>query len=109
VGHVLKSLGLYSRRVGNAGRGLMLEKSVQLQAHNLGSAYNVLPAEPACCHCQEMQGGDSQRLMQVVKVVTVFRMSSCSAPGMNTMRRSETLVSFRLASSVTLLFFRGQP
>jgi hypothetical protein len=59
VGHVLKSLGLYSRRLGNAGRGLMLEKSMQSQAHRLGSAYDVLPAEPACGYCQKTQASDS--------------------------------------------------
>jgi len=63
VGHVLKSLGLYSRRLGNGGRGLMLEKSMQSQAHKLGSAYDVLPAEPACGYCQRMQVSDSQGLV----------------------------------------------
>jgi hypothetical protein len=63
VGHVLKSLGLYSRRLGNAGRGLMLEKSLQSHAHRLGSAYDVLPAEPACGFCQTTQISDSKGLV----------------------------------------------
>lgn len=63
VGHVLKSLGLYSRRLGNAGRGLMLENSMQSQAHRLGSAYDVLPAEPACGYCQRTQVSDSKDLV----------------------------------------------
>lgn len=63
VGHVLKSLGLYSRRLGNAGRGLMLEKSLQSQAHRLGSAYDVLPAEPACGFCQTTQVPDTKGIV----------------------------------------------
>jgi hypothetical protein len=63
VGHVLKSLGLYSRRLGNAGRGLILEKSTQSQAHRLGSAYDVLPAEPGCGYCQRIQVPDSKGLV----------------------------------------------
>jgi hypothetical protein len=63
VGHVLKYLGLYSRRLGNAGRGLVLDKSTQAQAHRLGSAYEVLPSEPACGHCHDLQVSQSKELV----------------------------------------------
>lgn len=55
VGHVLKSLGLYSRRLGNGGRGLMLDKSTQSKAHELSHAYEVLPEVPACGYCHKLQ------------------------------------------------------
>ena len=55
VGHVLKSLGLYSRRLGNSGRGLMLDKSTQLQVHELSHAYEVLPSAPDCGYCHKVQ------------------------------------------------------
>jgi hypothetical protein len=55
VGHVLKSLGLYSRRLGNGGRGLLLDKSTQVHAHELSFAYDVLPAEPECGYCLMLQ------------------------------------------------------
>ena len=37
VGHVLKYLGLYSRRLGNAGRGLIFDKATQSHAHTLST------------------------------------------------------------------------
>ena len=43
VGGVLKGLGLYSRRLGNGRRGLLLDKSRQSKAHELSCAYDVLP------------------------------------------------------------------
>ncbi len=55
VGHVLKSLGLYSRRLGTAGRGLILDKATQTRVHRLSQAYEVLPAVPACSFCQSLQ------------------------------------------------------
>jgi hypothetical protein len=55
VGHVLKSLGLYSRRLGNGGRGLLLDKSTQVHAHELSHAYDVLPAVPECGYCLGLQ------------------------------------------------------
>lgn len=58
VGHVLKNLGLYTRRLGNAGRGLMLDKATQSRAHELGHANEVLPDSagvPACGYCHKMQ------------------------------------------------------
>jgi hypothetical protein len=60
VGHVLKYLGLYSRRLGNAGRGLMFDESTQSQAHRLGQAYEVLVEEAGCRYCHELQASASQ-------------------------------------------------
>jgi len=58
VGHVLKNLGLYTRRLGNAGRGLVLDKTTQARAHELGYANEVLPDSsgvPVCGHCHKLQ------------------------------------------------------
>ena len=58
VGHVLKNLGLYTRRLGNAGRGLVLDKTTQARAHELGYANDVLPDSSgvsACGHCHKLQ------------------------------------------------------
>lgn len=66
VGHVLKSLGLYTRRLGNAGRGLVLDKVTQSHAHELGHANEVLPDSaglPTCGYCHRMQ------LLQTEEVV----------------------------------------
>ncbi len=66
VGHVLKNLGLYSRRLGNAGRGLILDKSTQSQAHRLAYAYDVLPPEPSCGYCHRLQTQQTEELVQEV-------------------------------------------
>ena len=63
VGHVLKGLGLYSRRLGNGGRGLMLDKSTQSKAHELSRTYEVLPATPACGYCHRLQVPGSKELI----------------------------------------------
>jgi len=63
VGHVLKNLGLYSRRLGSEGRGLVLDTSTQLRAHALSLSYEVLPEAPACGHCQEVQMQQERPLM----------------------------------------------
>src|ERR1039458_525231 len=66
VGHVLKNLGLYTRRLGSAGRGLMLDKATQSRAHELGYANEVLPDSagvPACGYCHKLQ------LLQTQEVV----------------------------------------
>jgi hypothetical protein len=66
VGHVLKNLGLYTRRLGNAGRGLVLDKTTQARAHELGYANEVLrdsSGVPACGHCHKVQ------LTQIEEVV----------------------------------------
>ena len=69
VGHALKSLGLYSRRLGSAGRGLVLDKTLQSRAHALARAYEVLPEPPECGFCLDVQPKQSEELMQVVSVV----------------------------------------
>ena len=66
VGHVLKSLGLYSHRLGNAGRGLVFDKATQSHAHRLSHAYDVLTAEPSCEHCHEFQQSQSEEVVQAV-------------------------------------------
>ena len=66
VGHVLKYLGLYSRRLGNAGRGLMFDKATQSHAHRLGHAYDVLTSEPSCENCHELQQPQSEEVVQDV-------------------------------------------
>ncbi|HEX4919274.1 MAG TPA: hypothetical protein VFV92_00860, partial [Candidatus Bathyarchaeia archaeon] len=63
VGHVLKSIGLYSRRLGNGGRGLMLDRSTQSNAHELSQAYDVLPEVPACGYCHNLQVPESKELV----------------------------------------------
>ena len=55
VGHVLKNLGLYTQRLNNAGRGLLLDNATRLRAHELSYANEVLPETPACGYCQRLQ------------------------------------------------------
>lgn len=66
VGHVLKYLGLYSRRLGNAGRGLMFDKTTQSQAHRLAQGYDVLTVEPGCEYCHEVQPSQSEEVVHNV-------------------------------------------
>jgi len=54
VGHVLKNLGLYTRRLGNAGRGLMLDKDTQSRIHELSYASEVAGVI-ACGYCHDLQ------------------------------------------------------
>jgi len=66
VGHVLKNLGLYTRRLGNAGRGLVLDKATQARVHELSYANEVLtdsPRAPACGHCHKMQVQETQEVV----------------------------------------------
>ena len=63
VGHMLKSMGLYSRRLGNGGRGLVLDHSTQLKAHELSHAYDVLPEMPDCGYCHKMQVPQSKEFV----------------------------------------------
>lgn len=65
VGHVLKRLGLYSHRLGNAGRGLVFDKATQSHAHRLGQEYDVLTVEPTCTYCHELQQAQSGEVVQV--------------------------------------------
>ena len=66
VGHALKYLGLYSRRLGNAGRGLIFDKATQYHAHTLSNAYDVLTSEPSCEHCNGLQQPQSEEVVQDV-------------------------------------------
>lgn len=66
VGHVLKNLGLYTRRLGNAGRGLVLDKTMQSRAHELGYANEVLTDSndaSACGYCHKLQVSEIQELV----------------------------------------------
>ena len=71
VGHVLKSLGVYSQRLGSAGRGFLLQKALHVQAHRLGAAYDVLPEVPACGYCNALQKTETEKLVQDEAVVQV--------------------------------------
>ena len=66
VGHVLKNLGLYTRRLGNAGRGLMFDKATQSHAHSLGHQYDVLTFETTCEYCHQLQTPQSKEVVQDV-------------------------------------------
>ena len=66
VGHVLKHLGLYSHRLGNAGRGLIFDSATQAHAHRLSHAYDVLTSESCCEHCHELQQPQSEEVVQDV-------------------------------------------
>jgi hypothetical protein len=66
VGHALKYLGLYSRRLGNAGRGLIFDKATQAHAHRLSQAHDVLTSEPSCEHCHGLQPSQSEEVVQEV-------------------------------------------
>lgn len=63
VGHVLKNIGLYTRRLSSSGRGLLLDKSTQISVHQLSFQYDVLPREPECGNCQKLQTGQSREVM----------------------------------------------
>jgi len=63
VGHVLKHLGLFTGRLGNAGRGLVLDNPTRSRAHCLGHSYDVLDFENACQNCHELQAQESQEVV----------------------------------------------
>ncbi len=66
VGHLLTNLGLYTRRLGNAGRGLVLDKATQARVHELSYANEVItdsPESPACGHCYKMQVQETQEVV----------------------------------------------
>jgi hypothetical protein len=65
VGHVLKRLGLYSRRLGNAGRGLLFDQATLSHVHRLSHEYDVLTVEPTCTYCHELQLTRSEEFVQV--------------------------------------------
>jgi hypothetical protein len=66
VGHILKNLGLYTRRLGNAGRGLMFDKATQSHAHSLGHVYDVLAFETTCEYCHQLETPQSEQVVQDV-------------------------------------------
>jgi hypothetical protein len=55
LGRVLKGLGLYTRRVKSAGRGLILDNATRLRIHDLSYADEALPDVPACGYCHRVQ------------------------------------------------------
>ena len=66
VGHVLKGLGLYTRRLGSSGRGILLDKATRYRAHELSYANDLLPGRncaPACGFCQELQLKENEGLV----------------------------------------------
>lgn len=63
VGHALKRLGLYTRRLGTNGRGLILDKATQIRAHQLSLEYDVLPVVPECGYCHNLQAPPSEEVM----------------------------------------------
>lgn len=55
VGHALKRLGLFTRRLGNKGRGLELANDIRLLIHELARLHQgeaLLPVHPDCAYCQ---------------------------------------------------------
>jgi len=66
VGHVLRSLGLYTRRLGSTGRGLTLDNAMRLRAHELAYTHQVIPDSndpPLCGYCHDLQVLQRSRLM----------------------------------------------
>jgi len=63
VGHLLKNMGLFTRRISNGGRGLVFDKALHLRVHELANEYEVFPAEPACGFCQQVQLTRSKELV----------------------------------------------
>jgi hypothetical protein len=59
VGHVLRKLGLHTRRDMN-GRRLVFDKSTQVLVHELCLEYDVLPAAPECGYCHKLQTPESE-------------------------------------------------
>jgi len=55
VGHRLKALGVPTRRLDAAGRGLFLLDTVRERIHKLAVAYQLPPLRgvPSCRHCQK--------------------------------------------------------
>jgi hypothetical protein len=59
VGHVLRKLGLLTRRDMN-GRRLVFDQSTQVLLHELCFEYDVLPAAPECGYCHKLQTPESE-------------------------------------------------
>lgn len=62
VGHALKNFGLLTRRLGSNGRGLVLDKSIQIQVHQLSRDNDFLLA-PACADCVWAQSQQSKEVV----------------------------------------------
>jgi hypothetical protein len=60
VGYALKYLSIYTRRLGNAGRGLVFDKATEVQVHKLGQSYDVLTFGSDCEYCHELQAPQSK-------------------------------------------------
>ena len=65
VGYVLKDLGLYTRRLGNGGRGLVLDKATRFLAHELSYANEVLTddVQSPCGYCHDTQMKQAEELV----------------------------------------------
>ncbi|MGC1421499.1 MAG: hypothetical protein WA354_12615 [Terracidiphilus sp.] len=65
VGHLLKKLGLYTRRLGDAGRGLVMDLATRTRIHKVAAVYSCvgLVVEENNLHCQLCI--EHKRLMQV--------------------------------------------
>jgi hypothetical protein len=46
VGHTLKKVGLYTRRLGSAGKGLLIERKTQVLLHEVAAAYQSASLDP---------------------------------------------------------------
>jgi hypothetical protein len=57
VGHHLRALGLFSQRLGRAGRGIVFTNEIRRKIHDLAQAFEVRTAlnNPACTFCAEAQ------------------------------------------------------
>jgi len=55
VGHHLRALGLFSQRLGRAGRGIRFTNEVRRKIHELAQAYDVRTSldNPSCEFCVE--------------------------------------------------------
>jgi hypothetical protein len=64
VGNQLRALGLFSKRLGGAGRGIRFTKDVRRQIHGLAQAYDVRTLDNSTCEfCAEVvpRNGDKPR------------------------------------------------
>ncbi len=69
VGHKMKSLGLVTRRLGSAGRGLKLDLGTQALVHERAYAYHLLSPDcqdDDCHHCQRLQVIPEQEVVKGV-------------------------------------------
>jgi hypothetical protein len=57
VGHHLRALGLFSQRLGRAGRGILFASEIRRKIHELAQAYEVRTAldNPSCTFCAEVK------------------------------------------------------